>query len=274
LIGSRREFLAACASLLLQSQRKKRVSKPIFALAPIRFREVAQQAGLDFVLQNNPTPRKHLIETMPGGVAAFDYDGDGLTDIFFTNGASIPSLEKDSPKFFNRLYRNTGGMKFKDVTLEAGVFGAGYSMGAAAADYNNDGYTDLFVAGVYRNILYRNLGNGKFEDVTEAADKWSVAAGWSWSTMRTGRRILTANQLKADMVMLTGDYVSWDPSAQAEVVNALADLRAPFGVFGCLGNHETITRTEASITELFASQTSACCGRSMHPFSRRARSSI
>src|SRR5205807_7713763 len=77
---------------------------------------------------------------------------------------------------------NDGGMKFTDVTLEAGVAGAGYSMGASAADYNNDGYTDLFVAGVYRNILYRNLGNGKFEDVTEAAgiksDKWSVAAGW------------------------------------------------------------------------------------------------
>jgi hypothetical protein len=73
-------------------------------------------------------------------------------------------------------------MKFTDVTREAGVAGAGYSMGAAAADYNNDGHTDLFVAGVYRNILYRNLGNGKFEDVTEKAgiksDKWSVAAGW------------------------------------------------------------------------------------------------
>jgi len=123
-----------------------------------------------------------MIETMPGGVAAFDYNGDGLTDIFFTNGASIPSLEKDSPKFFNRLYRNDGGMKFTDVTSDAGVSGAGYSMGAAAADYNNDGHTDLFVAGVYRNILYRNLSNGKFEDVTKEAgiksDKWSVAAGW------------------------------------------------------------------------------------------------
>jgi len=180
LVGSRRDFLiGACAFLLPQSRRK---ILPPSVVSPIRFREIASQAGLNFVLQNNPTPRKHMIETMPGGVAAFDYNGDGLTDIFFTNGASIPSLEKDSPKFFNRLYRNDGGMKFTDVTRETGVAGTGYSMGAAAADYDNDGYTDLFVAGVYRNTLYRNLGNGRFEDVTKAAgiksDKWSVAAGW------------------------------------------------------------------------------------------------
>ena len=182
-MGSRRDFLAlACAFLIPQVRRKKPDSSPLSALTPIRFREVSQSAGLDFALQNNPTPRKHMIETMPGGVAAFDYNNDGLTDIFFTNGASIPSLEKDSPRFSNRLYRNDGGMRFTDVTSEAGIAGAGYSMGAAAADYNNDGHADLFVAGVYRNILYRNQGNGKFEDVTEAAgiksDKWSVAAGW------------------------------------------------------------------------------------------------
>jgi len=173
---------AACALLLPQRPKGKLGLKPVSALSPIRFREVAQQSGLDFVLHNNPTPRKHMIETMAGGLAAFDYNNDGKVDIFFTNGAAIPSLEKESPKFFNRLYRNDGGMKFTDVTLQAGVAGEGYSMGVAAADYNNDGYTDLFVAGVYRNILYRNLGNGKFEDVTEAAgiksDKWSVAAGW------------------------------------------------------------------------------------------------
>ena len=183
LVGTRRDFLiGACAFLLPQSRRKSLPPAPPSVASPIRFREMAGQAGLDFVLQNNPTPRKHMIETMPGGVAAFDYNGDGLTDIFFTNGASIPSLEKDSPKFFNRLYRNDGGMKFTDVTRETGVAGTGYSMGAAAADYDNDGYTDLFVAGVYRNTLYRNLGNGRFEDVTKAAgiksDKWSVAAGW------------------------------------------------------------------------------------------------
>src|SRR2546426_5517447 len=104
---------------------------PAVSPAPIQFRNVAESAGLRFVLENNPTPQKRLIETMAGGVAAFDYNNDGLTDIYFTNGASIPSLEKDSPKYFNRLYRNDGGMKFTDVTEEAGGAGAGCSTGGA-----------------------------------------------------------------------------------------------------------------------------------------------
>jgi hypothetical protein len=152
------------------------------ALPPIRFRNVAAGAGIDFVLENNATPEKHLIETMPGGVAAFDYNGDGRIDLFFTNGASVPGLEKNHPKFRNRLYRNLGGMKFQDVTAAAGLAGAGYSMGAAAADFDNDGHIDLFVAGVRSNHLYRNLGNGKFADVTAKAGirspVWSVAGGW------------------------------------------------------------------------------------------------
>ncbi len=157
-------------------------SKKAQSLDPIRFKNVAPAAGLDFALENSPTPMKHLIETMAGGVAAFDYNGDGLTDIFFTNGAALPSLTKDSPKYWNRLFRNEGRMRFVDVTEEAGVKGEGYSMGAAAGDYDNDGHVDLFVAGVNRNILYHNLGNGRFEDVTQKSgiksEKWAVAAGW------------------------------------------------------------------------------------------------
>jgi len=150
--------------------------------AAIRFRDVAAKAGLGFVLENDPTPRKHLVETMAGGLAAFDYDGDGLIDIYFANGASLPSLEKTSSKYWNRLYRNVGGFRFQDVTEKAGVAGAGYSMGAAAADYDNDGHVDLFVAGVGKNFLYHNRGDGTFEDVTEQAGiksgVWSVGAAW------------------------------------------------------------------------------------------------
>jgi hypothetical protein len=153
---------------------------------PIRFRDVAANADLRFVLDNHATPEKHTIETMAGGVAAFDADGDGRTDIFFTNGAAIPSLRKESPKYHNRLFRNvteTGGpMKFFDATADAGLAGEGYSMGAAAGDFDNDADVDLFVAGVYRNLLYRNRGQGQFEDVTAKSgirsDYWTVAAGW------------------------------------------------------------------------------------------------
>ena len=137
---------------------------------------------MDFVLENHATPDKHLIETMAGGLAVFDYNGDSLADIYFTNGAGIPSLKKTEAKYFNRLFRNDGGMKFSDVTEKAGVGGEGYSMGAAVADYDNDGDVDLFVAGVFRNLLYRNEGDGRFRDITVASgiksDHWSVAAGW------------------------------------------------------------------------------------------------
>src|SRR5271157_904987 len=168
--------------LLFQRRGEIPGARKAASLDPIRFSNVAKSAGLNFMVENSPTPQKHLIETMAGGVAVFDYNGDGLIDVFFTNGASLPSLRKESPKYWNRLFRNEGGMRLTDVTEEAGVAGEGYSMGAAAADYDNDGHVDLFVAGVNRNILYHNLGNGRFEDITEKAgiksDKWAVAAGW------------------------------------------------------------------------------------------------
>jgi tetratricopeptide (TPR) repeat protein len=152
------------------------------SIAPVKFQDVAAEAGLHFVLENSATPEKRIIETMPGGVAVFDADGDGWTDIFFANGASVPELKKSEPRFHNRLFRNDGDWKFRDITEAAGLSGKGYSMGAAAADYDNDGRVDLFVAGVRQNLLYRNLGGGRFAEVTEeagiASDHWSVAAAW------------------------------------------------------------------------------------------------
>lgn len=148
--------------------------------------------GLDFVLQNSPTSHKHLIETMPGGVALLDYNNDGLLDIFLVNGGRItdsPSqgdnFDRHDPKYWNRLYRQNKDGSFTDVTKQAGLEDAGdgnYGMGVAVGDYDNDGYPDIYVTNYGKNILYRNNGNGTFTDVTAKAGVfaggWSVSAGF------------------------------------------------------------------------------------------------
>jgi hypothetical protein len=93
--------------------------------APVRFRNVAGAAGVRFTLDNAPMPEKRMIETMAGGLAVFDYNNDGRPDIFFTNGAAGLDMNKQAPKYWNRLFRNDGGWKFTDVTAEAGVAGKG-----------------------------------------------------------------------------------------------------------------------------------------------------
>jgi enediyne biosynthesis protein E4 len=152
----------------------------------VRFVDQAQHAGIHFTLQNHSTPEKHQIEAMPAGVAVLDFDNDGFEDLYFVNGAHVPDLVKTGSADWNRLYRNNGDGTFRDVTERAGVRGEGYSMGVAAADFDNDGWTDLFVAGVNRSLLLRNKGDGTFEDVTKRAGlesqgpskPWSIAAAW------------------------------------------------------------------------------------------------
>lgn len=156
--------------------------------APIVFEEIAAKAGLVFRADSCPTPNKNQPETMLAGVALLDYDRDGWLDIYLVNGAAIPSLVKESPKYFNRLFRNNGDLTFTDVTERAGVAGSGYGMGAAVGDYDNDGWPDLYVASVTANQLFRNNGDGTFTDAAARAGvaggvrngrkMWTVAAGW------------------------------------------------------------------------------------------------
>jgi hypothetical protein len=160
------------------------------AAAPVF--QVNAPRGLDFTLQNFPTPQKYLIETMPGGVALFDYNNDGLLDIFLVNGGRITSgmptpenFDRHDPRYWNRLYRQNKDGSFTDVTEQAGLANAGdgnYGMGVAVGDYDNDGYPDLYVTSYGKNILYHNNGDGTFTDVTAkagvAAGGWSVSAGF------------------------------------------------------------------------------------------------
>jgi hypothetical protein len=186
-------LLSSVPSLLAQAAPRRAASgKPLKTAVPaasaIQFENVAEQSRIKFKLKNSVSPQRYTFETMVGGVAVFDYNNDGLLDIFFTNGAAIPSLEKTDPSYWNRLFRNNGDGTFTDVTEKAGLQGVGYSMGVAAGDYDNDGFVDLYVTGVNRNQLFHNNGDGTFTDVTETAGvggivpklgkAWSVAAGW------------------------------------------------------------------------------------------------
>ena len=172
--------------------------------APIHF--VFQ--SIDFSLDSCETPERHAPETMAGGVAVFDYDNDGYPDIFFTNGADVKTLQKSSPRYRNRLFHNNRDGTFTDVTDKAGLAGTGYDTGVAIGDYDNDGYEDIFVGGVYHNTLYHNNGDGTFTDVTEKAglarlDKeygplWSVGAAW----------VDVNNDGLLDLFVV--NYLSWD----------------------------------------------------------------
>src|SRR5882672_6216732 len=151
--------------------------------------DVKLPRGLDFTLQNSPTPQKYLIETMPGGVALFDYNNDGLLDIFLVNGGRVTNpmrtpenFDRNNPRYWNRLYQQNKDGGFTDVTQQAGLANAGdgnYGMGVATGDYDNDGFTDLYVTNYGKNILYHNNGDGTFTDVTAKAGV--VAGGWSVS---------------------------------------------------------------------------------------------
>ena len=179
------------------------------AAAPPQFLDATARAKLDFRHRSSATSEKYLIESMGSGVGMFDYDNDGRLDLFFVNGAALTDpmtpgreADKSDPRYWNRLYHNNGDGTFTDVTKQAGVQGHSYGMGVAAADYDNDGYTDFYVTNFGRNILYHNNGDGTFTDVTRKAGVecggWSSSACWV-DYDRDGRLDLIVTR-----------YVQWD----------------------------------------------------------------
>jgi enediyne biosynthesis protein E4 len=175
---------------------------------PVVFEESAEARGIRFVTHSSRSERRYQPETMVAGVALLDYDNDGWLDVYVVNGAPIETLEKSEPRYWNRLYHNRGDGTFEDVTEKAGVAGRGYDLGVVAADYDGDGDTDLFVAGLRRNTLFRNNGDGTFTDVTEAAGLarrdekygtlWSIAGAF-FDYDHDGR-----------LDLFVSNYVVWD----------------------------------------------------------------
>jgi hypothetical protein len=176
---------------------------------PANFIDATARLGIDFKQNAYHTSKKYLPETMGSGVALFDYDNDGRLDIFVVNGAALADPtpkgtipKKSGPQDWNRLYHQKPDGSFEDVTAKAGLQGAGYGMGAAVGDYDNDGYDDLYVTALGGNKLYHNNGDGTFTDVTEKSGTggggWSTSAAW----------VDLDNDGRLDLVALR--YMQWD----------------------------------------------------------------
>jgi hypothetical protein len=153
------------------------------AVMPPLFRDITAGAGITWRHWNGESPDRFLVESTAGGLAFLDIDNDGLVDLFLVNGGETPRGRARSP-VRHALYRNLGGRRFTEVTTKAGVAQTGfYGMGAAAADYDNDGHTDLYVSGYPSGALFHNKGDGTFADVTRAAGvanrgEWGTSAAW------------------------------------------------------------------------------------------------
>lgn len=161
-------YLLVLTSLVLATACRKDTAPETVPTGPISLHDVTDQTGIKFVHDDGSGGKRYIVEPMSAGLALFDYDSDGLIDIYFLNGKPMKGSERRKPPK-NALYRNLGGLRFEDVTETAGIGDPGFGLGVTAGDYNNDGHPDLYLNNFGPNVLYRNNGDGTFSDVTEEA---------------------------------------------------------------------------------------------------------
>jgi enediyne biosynthesis protein E4 len=161
--------LAAVMSGFVQSAKNDNSEKLTNSAVgfPRQFVDVTRAAGIDFHLTAGSAAKNYIFESLEGGVAVFDFDGDGWPDIYLVNGTTIELGQNQAPT--GKLYRNLHTGTFEDVTARSGIAARGWCFGAAVGDYDNDGLDDLFITCLGRNYLYHNNGSGTFTDVTDQA---------------------------------------------------------------------------------------------------------
>ena len=184
---------------------------PVVAQPGDWFEDVTQRSGIDFVHQFCHQRIANILLSNGAGGVVFDYDNAGVMDIYLVNGGPLPGVTANGAgtvRQSNRLYHNRGDGTFEDVTERAGVAGSGFGSAAVAGDFDNDGYTDLYVVNVGRNILYRNRGNGTFEDVTARAGVGHSGTGIS--------AVFLDYDHDGWLDLYVGNYLTYVPAKQSE----------------------------------------------------------
>lgn len=167
----------------------------------LKFTEVTNAAGIRFIHNNGAFGKKYLPESMGSGCAFLDYDGDGWQDILLVNSSDFPEHKQKTS--YMALYRNNHDGTFEDVTKEAGLAVELYGIGASAADYDNDGDTDIFISTLGPDKLFQNNGNGKFQDVSKEAGIDDSDFGTSSTWFDYDR--------DGDLDLYVCNYVKWSP---------------------------------------------------------------
>jgi hypothetical protein len=204
---------------------------------PARFTHITTTAGIDFVHRNGAVGDKLLPETMGGGVAFFDYDGDRDADLLLINSAHWPDHEAAGTATMG-LYRNDGSGRFEDVTVAAGLNISLFGMGVAVGDYDNDGDRDLYITAVGPNRLLRNDG-GRFSDQTAAAGVTGGDNAWG-----TGAAFFDYD-LDGDLDLWVCDYVEWSRDIDFAVDYRLVGVGRAYGVpTHFKGTHSALYRND------------------------------
>jgi len=164
------------------------VSSGINGKTSATFTDITLESGIDFRHHQADEIIDSLPQVMGSGVCLLDYDNDGYLDIYFVNGSGFSNYYGSKPWWYkqpsNILYRNRGNGTFTDVTQKSGVGYTGWGMGCSVGDFNNDGYSDIYITNYGSNVLYKNNGNGSFSNITDssgvggAKKKWSTSAAW------------------------------------------------------------------------------------------------
>lgn len=199
-------------------------AKPTAAIPVARFTDVTTAAGIDFIHTSGAYGDKLLPESMGGGVAFFDYDGDGAEDLLFVNGTYWPGhAPAGKPLPTAALYHNDGHGHFANVTAGSGLDVSFYGTGIAVGDYDNDGRPDVFITGVDGNHLFHNEGGGKFRDVTAEAGVGGSGRDWCTSCAWLDYD----NDGKLDLFVC--NYVRWSPDIDMEVGSKLVGIGRAYG---------------------------------------------